>query len=384
MCRWAIARRLAWLVGLTGIAFAGLASAYVMAGPAAGTVAQIKIAICHATSSKTNPYVAQEPNADGVLSAHAHHPGDIIPPFVVVEHGTTIVYPGKNMDTHYGNGYTGAELLANGCRVPTGPVSVTTVPEAFIEPARAITVPRETTTEIIIETIVVPAMTETAPGTTTVVTVPAGSETVVALPERTVTLPPVTETIDEETVVRPSETVTLPGTVETVTGGSVATVVTVTGPDEVVEDGTTETIRDEVAVTAPREITTEGARTIDLLNHAVKGKTVVETVPKRLSRRAEKLKVPGTTTTKTIIETLTEPAPTETPPGTATVVTVEGGASVTKRAVVTVTTPTRVVHEQAHVVPADEKKLIVVVIHSCPSGTALFDGSCHHIAAGKG
>src|SRR5262249_10869464 len=78
--------RLASFAALTGVAAAGLAAAYVVAGPAAGS-ASVKngITICHATSSATNPFVEQTPSADGVLSGHADHPDDIIPPFEVVE-----------------------------------------------------------------------------------------------------------------------------------------------------------------------------------------------------------------------------------------------------------------------------------------------------------
>jgi hypothetical protein len=378
--------RLVRLVALACVAFAGLAFAYVTAGPAASTVAQVKITICHATASHTNPFVPLSPNADGVLSAHAHHPGDIIPPFEVVEHGTTIVYPGKNMDAHYGSGFTGAELLANGCRLPAGPVSVITVPEAIIEPARAIIVPATATHETIVERFVISAMTETAPEMTTVVTVPAGSATTVTLPERVVTLPSTTETIEVETVVHPSETVTLPGTVETVTAGATATVATVTGPNKVRRRGTTATRRAAIIVPAPRELTTEGAYATDLLTHPVKGKTVVETVPRKVTLHAQTVHVRGTRTTETVVERLTEAAPIELPPGASPIVTVEGGASVAKRAVVTVTTPSRVVHEPQRVVQAEEKNVIVVVIHAagCPPGTALFDGSCHHIAAGEG
>ena len=379
-------RRLAWLVALTGVAFTGAATAYVTAGPAANTAAAAKITICHATSSKTNPFVEESPNADGVLSAHAHHPDDIIPPFELVERGTTTIYPGKNMDAHYSGGYTSVELLANGCRPPTGAVSVITVPEAIIEPARTITVPATMTTELIVETFAVPAATETAPETTTVVTVPAQSETTVTFPERTVTLPPTTETVNEETVVRPTETVTLPGTTETVTAGATSTVLTVTGPDEVVDEGTVATAQAVITVPATRETTTEAAHTFDLLKHkhAENRKTVTETVPRSLTVPADKITVPGTTTTETIIETITVPATTAATPETTTVVTVEGGASVTKTAVVTVTTPSRLVHEQARVVRVEEKKLMVLVVHSCPPGTALYNGACHHIAHGKG
>jgi len=199
-------------------------------------------------------------------------------------------------------------------------------------------------------------------------------------------LPSTTETIDGETIVHPSETVTLPGTTEALTAGAAATVVTVTGPDEVVEEGTTATKRAVITVPVPREVTTESAHTVELAKHKPKGETVVETVPRTVTMHADTVHVPGTSATETIVERLDEPAPTEMPPGTSTIVTVEGGASVTKRAVVTVTTPGQVVHEPPRVVKGEETKVIVVVIQTtgCPPGTALFDGSCHHIAAGKG
>ena len=74
--------------------------------------------------------------------------------------------------------------------------------------------------------------------------------------------------------------------------------------------------------------------------------------------------MPGTTTTDMIIETIAIPATTATAPETTTVVTVGDGVSVTKTAVVTVATPSRVVHQHAHVVYVEEKKLIVLVVHS--------------------
>jgi hypothetical protein len=374
------------LAVLSVTAFAGLAFAYVSVGPAVVAAPQVKITICHATSSKTNPFVYESPSADGVLSAHAHHPDDIIPPFEVVEPGKTTIYPGKNMGTVYGGGFTGAELLANGCRPPTGAVSVTTVPEAIVEPARTITVPGRTTAETIVETFVIPPTTEMAAETTTVVTVPAQSQATVTLPERTVTLPATTEAVGEESVVRASETVTLPETVETVTAAGASTVVTVTGPDKVVEEGSTTTKRAAVPDSAPPEVTTERAQTVDILEHKPKGETVVEVVPRTLTLPAKRIIVPGTRTTETIIERLTEPAPTEIATETSTVVTVEGAASASKQAVVTVTTPNRLIHEHARLAQVEETEVIVVVIHltHCPPGTALFDGACHHIAAGKG
>src|SRR5262249_24222840 len=127
--------------------------------------------------------------------------------------------------------------LAYGCRIPTGRLSVTTVPAALTEPGRTITAPAMTAVKTITEKAVVPALTTTAAATSTVVTVPPGSTTTVTLPERTVTVPPSTETINGERIVRPSETVTLPGTTKTETGGTTAAVVTVTGPDKIVEGG---------------------------------------------------------------------------------------------------------------------------------------------------
>jgi hypothetical protein len=111
---------------------------------------------------------------------------------------------------------------------------------------------------------------------------------------------------------------------------------------------------------------------------------VTETVPRSLTVPADKITVPGTTTTETIIETIAVPATTATAPQTTTIVTVEGGASVTKKATAVVITPSRVVHKQARVIHVEEKKLIVLVVHSCPPGTALYNGACHHIAHGKG
>jgi hypothetical protein len=59
----------------------------------------------------------------GALEDHAKNdPYDIIPPFVM-EEGTT--FPGQNMETIYGDGYTGAEVIANDCDVPAGGEEVT-------------------------------------------------------------------------------------------------------------------------------------------------------------------------------------------------------------------------------------------------------------------
>jgi hypothetical protein len=111
---------------------------------------------------------------------------------------------------------------------------------------------------------------------------------------------------------------------------------------------------------------------------------VAETVEKKLAVPAKNVTLPGTRTSETIGVTFTEPAPIEMPPGTSTVVTVEGGGSVSKRTVVTVTTPSRVVHEATRVLQVEEEVVIMVVVHHCPAGTAFYNGICAHIARGKG
>ncbi len=98
-----------------------------------------KVTICHSTSSHTNPYVTENPAADGDVSGHDDHSGgiypvdpwgDIIPPFDYVEKvctGTgqdktcedaTKHYDGKNWTTE------GQAILRNGCKIP-GPTHLT-------------------------------------------------------------------------------------------------------------------------------------------------------------------------------------------------------------------------------------------------------------------
>jgi hypothetical protein len=82
-----------------------------------------KVTICHATDSATNPYVLNEPAADGDVSGHADHDGplfveglkgnekewgDIIPPFTY--DGGSV--PGLNWSAE------GMAIWANGCVAP--------------------------------------------------------------------------------------------------------------------------------------------------------------------------------------------------------------------------------------------------------------------------
>jgi hypothetical protein len=315
------------VAALAAVAVLGFGAAYVLAGSGVGTPGTGAIEICHSGSGKQFQRIA--PDASGVLSGHADHPYGIIPPFVYVVNGTTTTYPGKNMDTLHGAGYTGAEVLANGCRIPTGRVSVTTVPEAITEPGPAITSPATTTVETVTEKIVVPARTATAPGTTTVVTVPPGETTTIVLPERTVTLPAASESVNGEHVVRPAETATLPETTTIETGGAKTTVVTVTGPDTVVEGGDRATKEVVVTVTIPSRTLSEPGHTLPVHEHPIKGETATESVLVTRTEPATTITLPGTTTTETKLETLAVPAATETVSPTTTVITVPAAETTT-------------------------------------------------------
>ena len=113
------------LVVLTAAAAAGLAVAAAQQraqGPE--VLRNQKVTICHATASEKNPYIEESPDVDGILSGHADHPGDIIPPFEIEDprEGEPNSFPGKNWPA-------GSDTLANGCDVepppaPKGPVGV--------------------------------------------------------------------------------------------------------------------------------------------------------------------------------------------------------------------------------------------------------------------
>lgn len=94
---------------------------------------QEKVEICHATSSHTNPYVINEPNASGDVQGHADHDGpiwfpgidedwgDIIPPFTYEDNEGEQFFPGLNWDAE------GQAIFANDCMIPDQPPPVLTV-----------------------------------------------------------------------------------------------------------------------------------------------------------------------------------------------------------------------------------------------------------------
>lgn len=93
-----------------------------------------KVEICHATASYKNPYVINEPAADGDVSGHAGHTGpiffsgieeqwgDIIPPFYYDDGGEEpAFFPGLNWDAD------GQAIYENDCVMPEPPVEPTLV-----------------------------------------------------------------------------------------------------------------------------------------------------------------------------------------------------------------------------------------------------------------
>jgi len=74
-----------------------------------------KVTICHATGSRSNPYVQITPNANGVISGHVSHQDsrDIIPSFTYNDHGSTKNFPGQNWDAN------GQAIFNNGCAATT-------------------------------------------------------------------------------------------------------------------------------------------------------------------------------------------------------------------------------------------------------------------------
>ncbi|MEV7395760.1 hypothetical protein [Aeromicrobium sp. NPDC092404] len=99
--------------------------------------APVKITICHSTSSETNPYVQNAPNASGDLHGHTGHTGglfptpgwgDIIPPFEFDGEQ----YPGLNWTAE------GQAIYNNGCDLPDEPpvelINATPVPPTATPP----------------------------------------------------------------------------------------------------------------------------------------------------------------------------------------------------------------------------------------------------------
>lgn len=252
----------------------GVGAAFVLAGP---TQAAGSITICHGPSGQTDRWNVQRPSAESVLNGTSHggtsHERDIIPPFTVIRDGVARHYPGRNLNTIFSGGFTGAQILANHCVLPpqTNPViteTVTTtvtetVPTTVTVPGATVTLPGHTTTYETTVTVTTPGHTVTIPGETTVITVPTLTTTTVTLPAHTVTLPGETVTERGQTVQLPPVTVTVPGPTHTITGGTTTTVVTITTPDQPIGGNVNGAAHFVVTVTTP-------ARTVTVKRHVIR------------------------------------------------------------------------------------------------------------------
>ncbi|VXC22011.1 hypothetical protein [Aeromicrobium sp. 9AM] len=124
--------------------------------PPAVEAAPVKIKICHSTSSETNPYVENSPNASGDLHGHTGHTGgifpadgwgDIIPPFTF----GNVNFPGMNWTD------AGQAIYNNNCNlpneVPVPLINATAVPPTATPPNCAVdgTLVLPTTTGVIYE-----------------------------------------------------------------------------------------------------------------------------------------------------------------------------------------------------------------------------------------
>lgn len=126
------------------IAVAGAAGAAIPIAAFGGQPnnAHNKVTICHATGSKSNPYVRITPDAAGVVAGHAAHQDqrDIIPPFDYYDSGGTLHhFPGQNWTAE------GQAIFNNGCKAPK-PGRPGTPPPPSTTPVTTVTVPGATTT----------------------------------------------------------------------------------------------------------------------------------------------------------------------------------------------------------------------------------------------
>jgi hypothetical protein len=101
-----------------------------------------KVEICHRTDSYKNPYVINEPNANGDVDGHAtehvgpvFYPeipkhtewGDIIPPFYYGDPADPSYFPGLNWDAD------GQAIYENDCAVPTEVPELMITPQSCVE-----------------------------------------------------------------------------------------------------------------------------------------------------------------------------------------------------------------------------------------------------------
>jgi hypothetical protein len=167
----------------------GVGTSLVVAAPN-GSPGVGQVGICHHTGkSRAHAFIYITPDASGVFSGHGrlgHQDGDdIIPAFSFVNSkGKTVSFSGQNLSTVYG-GFTGAELLANGCRPGTHTTTSTTVSTTTTTGHTTTTVPTTTTTTVHTTTTVPTTTTTTVHTTTTVPTTTTTGHTTTTVPTTT-------------------------------------------------------------------------------------------------------------------------------------------------------------------------------------------------------
>jgi hypothetical protein len=212
--------RVLGVLAIVGVLGLGLGTSLVVAAPN-GSPGVGQIGICHHTgNSQAHEFIFITPDASGVFDGHgqvSHQNGDdIIPAFSFVNPaGETINFPGQNLSTVY-DGFTGAELLANGCEPGSHTTTTTTTTITHT------TTTTTTTTSTGHTTTTVPTTTDHT--TTTTTTVPTTTDHTTTT---TTTVPTTTDhtTTDHTT----TTTTTVPTTTDhTTTDHTTTTVPTTT------------------------------------------------------------------------------------------------------------------------------------------------------------
>ena len=195
--------RVLGMLAIVGVLGLGVGTSLVVAAPN-GSPSVGQIGICHHTgNSQAHEFIFITPDASGVFDGHgqvSHQFGDdIIPAFSFVNPaGETINFPGQNLSTVY-DGFTGAELLANGCE----PGSHTTTTTTTVHTTTTTTTEHTTTTTTTGHTTTtVPTTTD---HTTTTTTVPTTTDHETTTDHTTTTVP---TTTDHETTTDHTTTTT--------------------------------------------------------------------------------------------------------------------------------------------------------------------------------
>ncbi len=136
------------------------------------------VTICHATPADTaaNGWISLSLSANGAVLTSQHntqHDADIIPAFQWTDNNGTQTYPGKNLTTIWG-GYTGEEILNNGCTIPTPPTNTPTSTPTSTPTNTGTDNPTDTPTSTPTET---PTSTQTETSTSTQTETPTATQT---------------------------------------------------------------------------------------------------------------------------------------------------------------------------------------------------------------